>query len=491
MNAISTPVRQAALARSGGRRRRARSRRRWPRGTARRGSTSRSCAAPSAARRSTAGRGEWKRSTVGPSCTNACASRMPDSDSWKSALTTASASRTASYRWLVTRRKITVAIASGTITVSIQRASSSVHQQQGDADAHERDQRDQGLEQAVLDQGLELVDVGGHPGHDPAGHLALVVVEREPLQLGPDPDAQAGHDPLAGAAGHEGLGDLVEEVDQRDQQERRGGPPQHLGRRRPRPRCRCRCSPARGRGARRPRRARPAAARGRTASGTPRPAAASRTPGRAGSPSRGRARGGRAPAAAPRPAPAAPGSAPAPAASRCHRMPGPRVAACGSFAARRSSAARTASARPTALPGLGRDVELGQRLDRVADRRGGLVVEAGQQLAVRRVARHQLVVGAVVGHPPVVEEHDPVGEVERGDAVGDDQRRASVEHLAQAGEDALLGGGVDRAGGVVEQQDPRVDQHRASQGDALTLAAGQAEPALADAWCRSRRGARG
>ena len=104
-----------------------------------------------------------------------------------------------------------------------------VEQQQRDPHADEGDERDQRGEQPVLDQRLELVDVGGHPGHDPAGHLPLVVVEREPLQLGPDPDPQARHDALAGAAGHEGLRDLVEEVDEDDHEERGRRPPQHLG----------------------------------------------------------------------------------------------------------------------------------------------------------------------------------------------------------------------------------------------------------------------
>ena len=58
------------------------------------------------------------------SCTNAWATRMPESDSWKSAFTTASASRTTSYSRLVMRRKKTVATARGTITVSVHSASS-------------------------------------------------------------------------------------------------------------------------------------------------------------------------------------------------------------------------------------------------------------------------------------------------------------------------------------------------------------------------------
>jgi hypothetical protein len=73
--------------------------------------------------------------------------------------------------------------------------------------------------------------------------------------------------------------------------------------------------------------------------------------------------------------------------------------------------------------------------------------------------------------PPVVQQDDPVRKVERGDPMGDDQRRASGEHLAQAGEDRGLGAGVDRAGGVVEKQHPGVHEHRAGEGDALALAA--------------------
>ena len=98
---------------------------------------------------------------------------------------------------------------------------------QGDTDADEGDDRDERGEQPVLDQRLELVDVGRHAGHDPAGHLALVVVERQALQLGPDADAQREHDPLGGATGDERLADLVDEVDQRDDEEDAGRREQH------------------------------------------------------------------------------------------------------------------------------------------------------------------------------------------------------------------------------------------------------------------------
>ena len=46
--------------------------------------------------------------------------------------------------------------------------------------------------------------------------------------------------------------------------------------------------------------------------------------------------------------------------------------------------------------------------------------------------------------------------------------------------DRRLGGVVDRRGGVVENQHPRVGEHRAGQRDALPLAARERQPALAD-----------
>ena len=93
------------------------------------------------------------------------------------------------------------------------------------------------------------------------------------------------------------------------------------------------------------------------------------------------------------------------------------------------------SARPRASPAS--SVE---RLDRVADRGGGLVVEPGQQLAVGRVALHQLVVGAVVDHATVVEERRP-GRPGGGSrprwATISDVRPARTR--AEPGEDRLLG----------------------------------------------------
>ena len=88
------------------------------------------------------------------------------------------------------------------------------HDQHADEahDVHERG------DEPGLQQLRERVDVGGHAGHDPARHLAVVVVEREPLQVGEDPDAQREQQPLGGAAG-------VPRVGPRDAPSRRASVP--------------------------------------------------------------------------------------------------------------------------------------------------------------------------------------------------------------------------------------------------------------------------
>jgi hypothetical protein len=53
-------------------------------------------------------------------------------------------------------------------------------------------------------------------------------------------------------------------------------------------------------------------------------------------------------------------------------------------------------------------------------------------------------------------------------------------HLAQGLLDRRLGGAVQRAGGFVEDQDPRVGEQSARDPHALALAAGELQAALAD-----------
>ena len=58
-----------------------------------------------------------------------------------------------------------------------------VGEQQRHGDADDGEQADDRLGEAGLQERRQRVDVGGHPGHDAARQLALVVVEPEPLQV--------------------------------------------------------------------------------------------------------------------------------------------------------------------------------------------------------------------------------------------------------------------------------------------------------------------
>ena len=64
--------------------------------------------------------------------------------------------------------------------------------------------------------------------------------------------------------------------------------------------------------------------------------------------------------------------------------------------------------------------------------------------------------------------------------MGDDDHRAVAGHVGQRLVDLALGGGVDRRGGVVEDDDARRGQHAAGDREALPLPAGERHSALPD-----------
>ena len=64
--------------------------------------------------------------------------------------------------------------------------------------------------------------------------------------------------------------------------------------------------------------------------------------------------------------------------------------------------------------------------------------------------------------------------------MGDEQCRAAAHDGAQRGMDGLFHLGVDRAGGVVEHEDPRVAQQCPGKGDPLALSARQGEAPFTD-----------
>ena len=80
----------------------------------------------------------------------------------------------------------------------------------------------------------------------------------------------------------------------------------------------------------------------------------------------------------------------------------------------------------------------------------------------------------------LVEDDDLVGVDDGRQAVGDHQRRAVGGDPVERRLDLALGVDVEGRGRLVEDQDRRRLQHRAGDGDALLLAAGQFQAALAD-----------
>ena len=91
----------------------------------------------------------------------------------------------------------------------------------------------------------QRIDVGRHPGHDPAGQLALVVVQPEPLQLREHLDPQRVEQPFAVAAGDQGLHRVDHPVGQHDGQREQRDHDDHVDTPWPVRRCRCRPGPAR------------------------------------------------------------------------------------------------------------------------------------------------------------------------------------------------------------------------------------------------------
>jgi hypothetical protein len=80
----------------------------------------------------------------------------------------------------------------------------------------------------------------------------------------------------------------------------------------------------------------------------------------------------------------------------------------------------------------------------------------------------------------VVEHDDPVGALHGGQPMGDDDRRPAGHRGFQCRLHDALALGVEAAGRFVEQQQRRILEDRTGNGDALALATGEANAALAD-----------
>ena len=128
--------------------------------------------------------------------------------------------------------------------------------------------------------------------------------------------------------------------------------------------------------------------------------------------------------------------------------------------------------RPSCRRGRRRDAPPHPLVDGVEP---GVLAAAGQQLGV----------APLLDHPPLRQHHDPVGVADGGEPVGDHQggavaRRAEPHERLEGALHLALALGVEGAGGLVEDQDGRVLEEGAGDGEALPLAAREQRPLLAD-----------
>ena len=85
-----------------------------------------------------------------------------------------------------------------------------------------------------------------------------------------------------------------------------------------------------------------------------------------------------------------------------------------------------------------------------------------------------------VDHPTMDQDHDPISQMQRGLPIRDEKRGPLGHHAPEALVNGLLDLRVDRACCIVENEDARVRQNGAGQGDTLTLATRQGQATLPD-----------
>jgi hypothetical protein len=122
--------------------------------------------------------------------------------------------------------------------------------------------------------------------------------------------------------------------------------------------------------------------------------------------------------------------------------------------------------QPSAATGVG--AAAGATTWRPPRRAGGARQERGRDLGGRPLARHLALL-----------QHDhPVADRERRRPVGDQDHRPAAAGAAQVAQEVGLGGLVERARGLVEDQEARVADQGAGHRDQLPLAEREAGAAL-------------
>ena len=87
--------------------------------------------------------------------------------------------------------------------------------------------------------------------------------------------------------------------------------------------------------------------------------------------------------------------------------------------------------------------------------------------------------GALLHQGALIHHQDLIGVAQGSEPMGDEQHRAAPVCLHQVAGHLLLGYPIEGAGGLIENQQPRLFEHHAGNGDPLALAATQASPPLA------------
>ena len=88
--------------------------------------------------------------------------------------------------------------------------------------------------------------------------------------------------------------------------------------------------------------------------------------------------------------------------------------------------------------------------------------------------------GALFDYPSFVDDDDLIGVSDGREAVGDDEAGAPFHQLVESLLDLHLGAGVDRAGGLVKDEDSRIGQDRPGDGNELTLPLGEISAAFGE-----------
>src|SRR5580704_2463714 len=88
--------------------------------------------------------------------------------------------------------------------------------------------------------------------------------------------------------------------------------------------------------------------------------------------------------------------------------------------------------------------------------------------------------GSVLAKLALVHDEDGVSALDCREAMGDEDGGATGDHAGECEANAELGVGVDRGGGLVEDEDAGIVSEGAGEADELLLAGGEGGAAFAD-----------